>query len=416
MSAISRFGGDAAMQKACVSCHGAALKLANDSHPAKKFTDPRNADRLAKLDATLCVTCHREHRPEITGAMGLTLPRDYCFLCHQDIGKDRPSHKGLPFSGCTAAGCHNFHDNRALYEDFLVKHAGEPDIKVPAVIAMPNPGPAPRAKGRQAACPRRRRRSRGQASRDQIILADWHDTAHAKAGVNCKGCHAPKNALGKEAEWTDKPGVKVCASCHDAEAKTFFEGKHGMRLKDGMLAAHSGLGGLFNDTAAFTDAPELARLPMNQKARGTELTCTTCHGAHRFDPAKAQVEACLTCHADEHSKAYIGSPHHTAWLAESQAKLRKGSGVTCATCHMPWVETEDEYGRKRVSVTHNQNDNAAAEREDDPPGLPLLPWPAILARQPRRPQAHRKQFHRTPLGPCARASTGRRSAPEEKAK
>ena len=131
------------MQKACVSCHGAALKLANNSHPAKKFTDPRNADRLAKLNATLCVTCHREHQPEITGAMGVTLPGDYCFLCHQDIGKERPSHKGLPFSGCTAAGCHNFHDNRAIYEDFLVKHAGEPDIKMPAVIACANPGPAP---------------------------------------------------------------------------------------------------------------------------------------------------------------------------------------------------------------------------------------------------------------------------------
>ena len=36
-----------------------------------------------------CVTCHREHRPGITRAMGVTMPDDYCFHCHQDIAKDR---------------------------------------------------------------------------------------------------------------------------------------------------------------------------------------------------------------------------------------------------------------------------------------------------------------------------------------
>jgi formate-dependent nitrite reductase cytochrome c552 subunit len=35
---------------------------------------------------------------------------------------------------------------------------------------------------------------------------------------------------------------------------------------------------------------------------------------------------------------------------------RKGSGVTCATCHMPRLETEDQYGRKHAAITHNQND------------------------------------------------------------
>ena len=38
----------------------------------------------------------------------------------------RPSHAGLGFAGCALAGCHNYHDNRALYEDFLVAHAGRP--------------------------------------------------------------------------------------------------------------------------------------------------------------------------------------------------------------------------------------------------------------------------------------------------
>ena len=44
----SPFSGREAMQKACIGCHGADLATAKDSHPAKKFNDPRNADRLAK--------------------------------------------------------------------------------------------------------------------------------------------------------------------------------------------------------------------------------------------------------------------------------------------------------------------------------------------------------------------------------
>ena len=77
------------------------LKAENDSHPLSKFTDPRNADRIDGLDARYCVTCHQEHRPGITRAMGVTLPDDYCFHCHHDIAKDRPSHAGLKFTTCT---------------------------------------------------------------------------------------------------------------------------------------------------------------------------------------------------------------------------------------------------------------------------------------------------------------------------
>jgi len=65
-------------EQACLDCHGADLKAVNDSHPKNKFTDPRNADRVAALDARQCVTCHREHVPDQTRAMGLTLPEDYC--------------------------------------------------------------------------------------------------------------------------------------------------------------------------------------------------------------------------------------------------------------------------------------------------------------------------------------------------
>ena len=60
----SAFGGRDSLQESCERCHGQELKDAVDKHPRSKFTDPRNADLLEKLDATQCVTCHVEHRPE----------------------------------------------------------------------------------------------------------------------------------------------------------------------------------------------------------------------------------------------------------------------------------------------------------------------------------------------------------------
>ena len=116
-------------QDACLKCHEQELNEANDSHPASKFKDPRNADRLKKLDARYCITCHVEHREDLTHPMGVTLPTDYCYHCHDDISEERPSHAGMPFNTCATAGCHNYHDNSALYEDFLAKHLGlEPEL------------------------------------------------------------------------------------------------------------------------------------------------------------------------------------------------------------------------------------------------------------------------------------------------
>lgn len=353
------FGGEAALQKSCIGCHGADLKSAEDSHPARLFRDPRNADQLEQVNAVMCVACHREHKPELTRAMGVTIPADNCVLCHMDEEKDRPSHKNLAFNGCAAAGCHNYHDNRALFEDFLAKHLGEPDqlpVQLVALRAWTNAADAGTAEKRK---PLAREDADGPAEkrRDVKIMLDWLATAHAKEGVNCSGCHEPKTAPGARTAWRDKPGREVCASCHRAQAATFLEGKHGMRLRPGMNETNAGLFGLLREKPLSPMSPALGRLPMNPKVRDTEIGCTTCHGAHAFDRVKAQIEGCLACHADEHSKAYLGGPHHKLWLAERTGEEPAGSGVSCATCHMPRVKAQDERGRQQVIVTHNQNDN-----------------------------------------------------------
>ena len=120
------------LNKTCLTCHKDELKASNDSHPRKKFKNPRMADYWEKIDARFCTSCHIEHKPEITRTGAVTLAMDYCVACHsegdQDVRKNRPSHAELSFDSCATAGCHNFHDNRALYEDFLVKHADAPDF------------------------------------------------------------------------------------------------------------------------------------------------------------------------------------------------------------------------------------------------------------------------------------------------
>jgi hypothetical protein len=341
---VTPFGGSEALQQSCVECHGEELKLAKDSHPAKKFNDPRNADRLEKLDAQLCLTCHREHKPERTGGMGVTLPGDFCRLCHEAIGEERPSHKGLSFSGCAAAGCHNYHDNRALYEDFLAKHAGQPDTVPQPLIALRVAPVEWSSLQLTANSPKALSSAAADAPLEKhrpAILAEWSADIHAREGVNCGGCHLPKPEGAASRLWTDKPGPAACKECHKDEATTFTEGKHGMRLRPALDPMH----------------PGLARLPMKVSAHGKELGCASCHGAHGFDTVKAQVEACLGCHDDMHSRAYLGSPHHRLWQAEVSGQAPSGSGVSCATCHMPRARTGDGSGAAAILVHHNQNDN-----------------------------------------------------------
>jgi hypothetical protein len=324
-------------QQACVDCHGGRLAASNDSHPKKKFEDPRNADRLEVLDALACVTCHLEHRPQQTRAMGVTLPHDYCFHCHQEVGEDRPSHKNLAFNSCATAGCHNYHDNTALYEDFLARHANEPATAARLVVPARDLARWMRVSGPAGKKPLGRTAHDAPAAHaDGKAVDEWAATAHARSGVNCRDCHQPKD----QPQWIARPGFEACSGCHERETKGFLGGKHGMRLAQKLPAM----------------TPAQARQPMKPDAHGRALGCASCHGAHAFDTRRAAAEACLGCHDDEHTRAYEGSPHHRLWQAELAGTLPPGRGVSCATCHLP-RETHRQDGTSGVRVQHNQNWN-----------------------------------------------------------
>ena len=341
-----------ALQESCMNCHGVALKEARDKHPKSKFTDPRNADRLEKLDARYCVTCHVEHRPEMTLDMGLTMPLDYCQLCHEEIADDRPSHKGMAFDTCASAGCHNYHDNQALYEDYLIKHLHEPNILekqdsfpelnfaelAPVLPDYPvDKYPFEKLEIDAHDAPE-------QIKVDEAVATDWFETKHAESGVNCTACH--NQTIDEIDTWVDKPTYEVCSTCHTSQIESFKQGKHGMRLDKEKLKRE-----------LSPMSPSLARLPMKHEAFDKELTCNSCHTAHRYDTKKARVEQCLSCHDDEHSLAYIDSPHHELWKKELSGELPEGSGVTCATCHMPRIDKEFFDGDFYMGIVqHNQSD------------------------------------------------------------
>lgn len=332
------FAGREQMQEACVDCHGAELKAANDTHPLSKFTDPRNADRLEKIDATLCVTCHVEHRPAVTLAMGVTVAGDVCFHCHAEIGKDRPSHAGMAFDTCNSAGCHKFHDNRALYEDFLLKHLDTAPTAARPLLRPRAPREAMEVSMTYPAqrYPRKPLSAGAQdATASPAVLREWLETSHANNGVNCTACHGAGDA------WVEHPGHAACKSCHEHEVGGFLAGKHGMRLAQNLPPM----------------TPDRARLPMARDAHGAALDCVSCHAAHRFDTRKAAVESCLGCHVDRHSLAYERSPHAALWKKELAGVAPAGSGVSCASCHLPRVDLRlVDLGMKVTLVQHNQNE------------------------------------------------------------
>jgi hypothetical protein len=280
----------------------------------------------------------------MTNAMAVTVPDDLCVHCHQAIAEDRPSHAGMAFDTCASAGCHNFHDNRALYEDFLLRHLQDADTSEQPSVArrdfvqvaamLPD---YPSDRYPMQALSRAQADAPPRAAANDAAMNEWLKSSHAVAGVNCSACHQ----AGTASSWVDKPDHSACASCHAPEVDGFKLGKHGMRLAQ--------------DMGPMT--PALARMPMNEDAAHVELTCATCHGAHTFDPRAAAVDVCLGCHADNHSLTYKASAHFEQWQRELAGELPEGSGVSCATCHMPRIEHRDvEFDIRRTLVQHNQND------------------------------------------------------------
>lgn len=303
----------------CIGCHKPVLR--EDTHTGKIFDDPRWAATLENIDALHCISCHKEH---LVAERGVTVGRDFCFPCHDDVVVKRASHRAFKPDSCWDAGCHNYHDNTALNVSFLKQRLGhEPIRPQPEVL---------------------NRRAKTDPSKDhpiphypaeltmrREIQAAWEKSLHAKRDVNCLDCHK-----GEKEAFVLSPAEKTCARCHGFEVETFHQGKHGVKasLKLSPLT------------------PAEARVPMkSRKPEDRKLTCSTCHDPHSVDTQKAAVEACLGCHNDPHSKSFFRSKHFALFAAD-QGPRPGPRAVTCATCHLPKVKVQAKGGT-RVAVNHN---------------------------------------------------------------
>ena len=331
------------MQQTCESCHANELDKVNDTHPKKVFNDPRNAELLETLDARFCVSCHREHKPEITREFGVTLASDFCFHCHQSIAEDRPSHSDFEFKTCASSGCHNFHDNSMLYEKFLAKHLNEPIVKSKPLL--------PQTTGLKLWLKKNKKRQPLTVAHPEIntfsdnivdggkydlekVITQWRASVHAKTGANCDSCHSSTSNTQVESFQVVQV-ADTCRDCHTKQHQAFMESKHGMRLA-------------LDLSPMSTDK---ARIELNRTA-DKQLDCNSCHNPHSLNVTEASMQACLGCHQDEHSKNYKKSKHFQLWNAELNGEGKRGSGVSCASCHLPKVKKG-----KRVNVVHNQNLN-----------------------------------------------------------
>lgn len=266
--------------------------------------------------------------------MGVSLPADYCAHCHQVTLENLESHKDLEFQTCATAGCHNYHDNMALSPSYLLKHFGETDVLEKPVITPTELS----SRLDELIGPRGPALSIAEADYpphlavDAKYLHDWSISAHAKGGINCTECHQPN-----QSEWIEKPTMQVCATCHDNEHEDFQQGKHGMRT------AHENLSPM---------TPALARLPMHNTEAHKSLDCQACHESHQYDRVYASYEACVKCHNDEHTNNYKNSKHFNLFQQETLSLSPKGTGVSCATCHMPHVKKGGRW-----IVDHDQSNN-----------------------------------------------------------
>jgi predicted CXXCH cytochrome family protein len=282
------------------------------------FDDPRWASSQEAERALQCIGCHREHHGE---SRALQVDAGFCFACHDDVVRKRASHATFAPATCGNSGCHNYHDNSVLNEAFLRE-----ELAAPVLASGPGLRAEPRMLSRHArqGAPAAVAQVPAGLDGDSKIIARWQGSAHAGADVGCADCHQPKGQA-----LILRPGRTVCAECHDFAAATFVTGQHGVRGRVGLAPLE----------------PRLARLPMRapHPQQPAVLDCGSCHEPHRVDTTVAATSACLGCHADRHSLAFVDSPHarrHGSAI---------GDAMTCATCHMPRTMSPDE---PKVVVEH----------------------------------------------------------------
>jgi hydroxylamine dehydrogenase len=204
------------------------------------------------------------------------------------------------------------------------------------------------------------------------LTAQWKDSAHALAGVNCMDCHQADiddpDAVTHEGQTIATVVTpKDCGRCHTTEEKQQRGSVHAEAvavIAERMPAMVTNIAGPAVEAAGCAQCHgsqvrllgngrlDPATWPNSGIGRinpdGSKGSCSSCHGRHRFSKAQArEPAACVRCHsgpdspdrevfeASKHGMAYTA--HHDKMNLDAEkwvAGRDYNAAPTCATCHM----------------------------------------------------------------------------------
>jgi DmsE family decaheme c-type cytochrome len=143
------------------------------------------------------------------------------------------------------------------------------------------------------------------------LSANWHDSTHNQADLQCIDCHNPHPKLDAPDVSLLKQGIldglprpmmvsqtTTCVKCHES-TKQLVE-----------IASPHQVGGI------------------------NQFLCTTCHDPHGRLRDSARTDLCLTCHTGTPTAAWRSSVHHL-------------QGIACTDCHDPHPNT---HVQKNVDI------------------------------------------------------------------
>jgi hydroxylamine dehydrogenase len=205
------------------------------------------------------------------------------------------------------------------------------------------------------------------------LTAQWQQSAHARAGVNCLDCHQA-DAADEDAITHEGYSIAVivtpkdCGRCHEVEfrqntgsvhasARQSLAGKRGaerIQAAGGGAVASAGCDQCHGSEVRIGGDGSLdsAGWPNSGIGRthpdGSRGSCSACHGRHAFSSAQARdPAACTGCHSGPESpdgEVFAASRHGRAFGSHRQQMNLDADGwaagkdyaaaPTCVSCHM----------------------------------------------------------------------------------
>jgi hydroxylamine dehydrogenase len=186
------------------------------------------------------------------------------------------------------------------------------------------------------------------AEKTPAAVAQWRESAHARAGVGCETCHGSDHDRILKGE--AKVGLKICGKCHEKALREHRASRHGMGLHSGWGCTRNlpnrrgGECRFCHKEGEQTPRSEVqcARFLKQSREMGeigcnychsVEESCDSCHSKHATDlKIVRDPNSCAKCHmGPDH-------PQWEMWQTSLHGTLNRSAGrktgPDCQSCHM----------------------------------------------------------------------------------